>query len=211
MQLPRIREWRESRGLMQKELAAEANVSEYTVLRAEKGVSLRVDSARKIAEALGVSVADLQERPPVPLGEAPGDLPKVEAPTSPPPDEERREDLLDTEKMFLKTYSRLEDLAETYKEAGDTQGLEDLFRIAVLVLTGAAHMAEEEVLDEVVEDAMSMRVLGAADRFDDLVGGIGRLIEEASPTTPRVEVVGRPADNRVVELHQKRLRRAAAS
>lgn len=82
MELPRIREWRESRGLMQKELAAEANVSEYTVLRAEKGVSLRVDSARKIAEALGVSVADLQESPPVPLGEAPGDLPKVEAPTS---------------------------------------------------------------------------------------------------------------------------------
>lgn len=82
MQLPRIREWRESRGLMQKELAAEANVSEYTVLRAEKGVSLRVDSARKIAEALGVSVADLQESPPVPLGGAPGDRPKVEAPTS---------------------------------------------------------------------------------------------------------------------------------
>jgi transcriptional regulator with XRE-family HTH domain len=77
---------------MQKELAAEANVSEYTVLRAEKGVSLRVDSARKIAEALGVSVADLQERPPVPLGEAPGDLPKVEAPTSShrEEDEERR-------------------------------------------------------------------------------------------------------------------------
>jgi len=66
---------------MQKELAAEAKVSEYTVLRAEKGVSLRVDSARKIAEALGVSVADLQESPPVPLGEAPGDPPKEEAPS----------------------------------------------------------------------------------------------------------------------------------
>jgi transcriptional regulator with XRE-family HTH domain len=67
MRLQRLREWRESRGLMQRELAEEADVSEFSVLRAERGDSMRVDTARKIAEALGVSVADLLERPPVPL------------------------------------------------------------------------------------------------------------------------------------------------
>jgi hypothetical protein len=56
---------------MQKELAGEAEVSEFTVVRAEGGMSIRPDTARKIAEALGISVADLMERPPVPLPEAP--------------------------------------------------------------------------------------------------------------------------------------------
>src|SRR5215210_5642525 len=82
MKLLRLKEWRESRGLMQKEVAADAGVSEYTVLRAEGGISIRPDTARKIAEALNVTVADLLEEPPVPLGQAPQ--------TSPEQDEERR-------------------------------------------------------------------------------------------------------------------------
>jgi len=67
---------------MQKEVAADAGVSEYTVLRAEGGISIRPDTARKIAEALNVTVADLLEEPPVPLGQAPQ--------TSAEQDEERR-------------------------------------------------------------------------------------------------------------------------
>jgi len=67
---------------MQKEVAKEAGVSEYTVLRAEGGISIRPNTARKIAEALNVTVADLLEEPPVPLGQAPQ--------TSPEQDEERR-------------------------------------------------------------------------------------------------------------------------
>ena len=82
MKLLRLKEWRESRGLMQKEVAKEAGVSEYTVLRAEGGISIRPNTARKIAEALNVTVADLLEEPPVPLGQAPQ--------TSPEQDEERR-------------------------------------------------------------------------------------------------------------------------
>jgi transcriptional regulator with XRE-family HTH domain len=71
MQLARTKEWRESRGFTQRELAAEAGISEVTVARLETGHSSTPPTARKIADALGVSVADLLERPPVPLVEAP--------------------------------------------------------------------------------------------------------------------------------------------
>jgi transcriptional regulator with XRE-family HTH domain len=69
MQLARLKEWRESRGLTQRELAAEAAVGHVTVARIETGASVTPPTARKIAETLGLSVADLMERPPVPLGE----------------------------------------------------------------------------------------------------------------------------------------------
>jgi transcriptional regulator with XRE-family HTH domain len=71
MELARTKVWRLSRGLSQKELAAEAEVGEVTVARIEGGASVAPSTARKVAGALGVSVADLMESPPVPLGEAP--------------------------------------------------------------------------------------------------------------------------------------------
>jgi transcriptional regulator with XRE-family HTH domain len=70
MQLARTKEWRESRGFTQRELAAEAGISEVTVARLETGHSGTPSTARKIAQALVVSVADLLERPPVPLVKA---------------------------------------------------------------------------------------------------------------------------------------------
>ena len=79
VELPRLREWRESRGLMQKEVAENAGISEWTVLRAEGGASVRTPTARKIADALGVSVSDLLESPPVPLAPAPSASPSPDA------------------------------------------------------------------------------------------------------------------------------------
>jgi transcriptional regulator with XRE-family HTH domain len=70
MKIPRLREWREARGLRQKDVGEAASVSEWTVLRAEGGKSVQPYIARRIADSLGVSVADLLENPPVPLGEA---------------------------------------------------------------------------------------------------------------------------------------------
>lgn len=70
MQLVRTKEWREARGLTQRGLAAEAGISEVTVARLETGHSSTPSTARKVADALGISPADLLERPPVPLGEA---------------------------------------------------------------------------------------------------------------------------------------------
>jgi transcriptional regulator with XRE-family HTH domain len=54
-------------------------VGEVTVARVETGASVSPPTARKIAEALDVSVADLLERPPVPLAKAP-DQGQPEAP-----------------------------------------------------------------------------------------------------------------------------------
>jgi transcriptional regulator with XRE-family HTH domain len=70
MQLTRTKQWREARGLTQRGLAAEAGISEVTVARLETGHSSTPSTARKVADALGISPADLLERPPVPLGEA---------------------------------------------------------------------------------------------------------------------------------------------
>jgi transcriptional regulator with XRE-family HTH domain len=71
LKLARTKEWRESHGLTQRELAAVAGVGEVTVARIEAGASVTPPTARKVAGALGVSVADLLERPPVPLAEVP--------------------------------------------------------------------------------------------------------------------------------------------
>jgi transcriptional regulator with XRE-family HTH domain len=71
LKLARTKEWRESLGLTQRGLAADPGVGEVTVARIETGASVTPSTARKIAVALGVAVADLLERPPVPLAKAP--------------------------------------------------------------------------------------------------------------------------------------------
>jgi transcriptional regulator with XRE-family HTH domain len=70
MQLAKLRAWRESRGLSQRELAELGGFSAFSVSRAENGASVRPATARAYAEALGVEVADLLESPPVALGKA---------------------------------------------------------------------------------------------------------------------------------------------
>ena len=92
MQLERLKEWRESQGFTQKELAGRAGVGEVTVARVETGASIRPNTARKIAGALGLAVSDLLARPPSSAEPAP----KASAPPSVQPsfndalEEERR-------------------------------------------------------------------------------------------------------------------------
>jgi transcriptional regulator with XRE-family HTH domain len=62
---PRLREWREAMGETQVTLADKSGVAEHTISRIEHGASLRPTTARKLADALGVAVADLMESPPV--------------------------------------------------------------------------------------------------------------------------------------------------
>jgi transcriptional regulator with XRE-family HTH domain len=179
MKLPRLKEWRESRGLMQKEVAEDAGVSVYTVLRAEGGISIRPNTARKIAEALNVTVADLLEDPPVPLGQAPtssGPAEEVEG------SEERREDLRKIQEAFLETHNLFEELAGTYRASGDEERLEALRSAAALSSLGAAQLVEEDVdIDRDYELGVE-HVVAALNRLDSLsevleAEGVGLLAE----------------------------------
>jgi transcriptional regulator with XRE-family HTH domain len=73
---PRLREWREAMGETQATLSELAGVSEHTLSRIEHGASLRPSTARKIADALGVSVIDLMESPPTLAGAGKGSAPQ---------------------------------------------------------------------------------------------------------------------------------------
>jgi transcriptional regulator with XRE-family HTH domain len=72
---PLLREWREAQGETQSTLAALSGITEATISRIENGAPLRPSTAKKLADALGVSVVDLMNNPPVPAG-------KAEAPTT---------------------------------------------------------------------------------------------------------------------------------
>jgi len=94
VKLPRTREWREAAGLTQRQLSKESGVGKGTIVRIENGESATPRTAKKIADTLNISVADLLESPPVPLGQAPtSSEPAEEAEES----KERREELLGEE------------------------------------------------------------------------------------------------------------------
>jgi len=114
LKLARTKEWRESHGLTQRELAAEAGVGEVTVARVETGASVTPPTARKIAEALGVAVADLLERPPVPLAEAP----QGTGPSDKGADEERRviPQAVSSLETYIKDMKELKELREAEME-----------------------------------------------------------------------------------------------
>lgn len=59
MQIPKLREMRELEGLTQKELADVSGVSVRSVAGYEGGAHVRPNTARKLANALDVEVADL--------------------------------------------------------------------------------------------------------------------------------------------------------
>lgn len=59
MQVPRLREWRQRRGLIQAELAQAAGVSVRSVAGYEAGGGIRPTTARKVAAALELAVEDL--------------------------------------------------------------------------------------------------------------------------------------------------------
>lgn len=71
MKLPRLREWREFRGLTQPELAERAGLSLRSVFNYEHGGNALPNSTRKLAEALGVEIGDLLDEEAHPKGAAP--------------------------------------------------------------------------------------------------------------------------------------------
>jgi transcriptional regulator with XRE-family HTH domain len=59
-----LRYWRSQRALLQSELARQAGVGVMSVHRGEAGQPLQLATVRKLAEALGVTPADLQHQSP---------------------------------------------------------------------------------------------------------------------------------------------------
>ncbi len=102
----RVRLLRLQRGLTLEGASAQIGIDSHTLSRVERGVQKpHAPTLKKIAAGYGVSVEGLV-REPVPLGEA--DLPKAEAPTWPPPAEERRyiKDLPDNALALLEDLRR---------------------------------------------------------------------------------------------------------
>ena len=62
--LPSLVYWRVQRGITQAELAGQIGVRRATIARIEAGNPALVKTARALAEALAVQVADLQRQPP---------------------------------------------------------------------------------------------------------------------------------------------------
>jgi len=61
VKLPRLREIRDGRALSQRELAEMSGVDQTTISHIETGKGAWPRTARKLAEALGVTPAELQE------------------------------------------------------------------------------------------------------------------------------------------------------
>ncbi len=64
VRLPSLRYWRVLRAWHQEQLAEQAGVSMATLWRIETGRPATLDTVRKLAEALGVTPAQLQAPPP---------------------------------------------------------------------------------------------------------------------------------------------------
>lgn len=62
--VPYLRAWRADKGHTQRELAALADVSHNTILRAEAGAPINVRTLAKLARALGISVHELRHTDP---------------------------------------------------------------------------------------------------------------------------------------------------
>lgn len=65
MYIPRLKEWRLSKGYSMRALADAADTSVDLVFRAERGDNVYPRSARRIARGLGIEVRDLIEYPPL--------------------------------------------------------------------------------------------------------------------------------------------------
>jgi transcriptional regulator with XRE-family HTH domain len=107
----RVRAARERLGLSRADLAERAEISPNSAVRAEKAQEIRPLTARRIARALGVEVADLY-----PKGPAPNSSPKPEAGDArriiDMPSEDFRQTLASTseagDEALIELYSRLD-------------------------------------------------------------------------------------------------------
>lgn len=189
---------RERLGYSIEMVGEKAGTSKNSVLRAEHEGEIRPLTARKIAEALGVEVADLVEEM-----EA---TPKAQSRTSPEAheedaSEEARLSFLEAwRESILAVVNKLGKEFETVREGGDREDLLTLYSLVALSRIGAeASLDAEEVMQEREGDSDEEhrardRAWRALLRFDDLAEDVEEVIAEDPEEMPAPVV--RIADHR---------------
>jgi transcriptional regulator with XRE-family HTH domain len=171
LKLARTKEWRESHGLTQRELAAAAGVGEVTVARVETGASVSPPTARKLAEVLDVSVADLLERPPVPLAEASQETGHTEAEVE---DEQRPDDEVTRRRIYSGLAEARALLLESTAELWDR--LLDRGEDNVDTLRLIEHVTTKEIINHAIDEE-EIKELCAPEQRDQLERAEQRLVE----------------------------------
>jgi transcriptional regulator with XRE-family HTH domain len=171
LKLARTKEWRESHGLTQRELAAAAGVGEVTVARVETGASVSPPTARKLAEVLDVSVADLLERPPVPLAEASQETGHTEAEVE---DEQRPDDEVTRRRIYSGLAEARALLLESTAELWDR--LLDRGEDNVDTLRLIEHVTTKEIINHAFDEE-EIKELCAPEQRDQLERAEQRLVE----------------------------------
>lgn len=186
MQLARTKEWRESHGLTQRELAAAAGVGEVTVARVETGASVSPPTARKLAEVLDVSVADLLERPPVPLAEASQEMGHTEAEVE---EEQRPDDEVTRRRIYSGLAEArallLESTAELWDRLLDRgEDNVDTLRLIEHVTTKAIinHAIDEEEIKELCAPEQREQLERAEQRLVEADRRVSRAIDAKLPS-----------------------------
>jgi transcriptional regulator with XRE-family HTH domain len=171
LKLARTKEWREAHGLTQRELAAAAGVGEVTVARVETGASVSPPTARKLAEALDVSVADLLERPPVPLAEASQETGHTEAEVE---EEQRPDDEVTRRRIYSGLAEARALLLESTAELWDR--LLDRGEDNVDTLRLIEHVTTKEIINHAIDEE-EIKELCAPEQRDQLERAEQRLVE----------------------------------
>ncbi|PLS84027.1 MAG: hypothetical protein CYG60_20130 [Actinobacteria bacterium] len=201
----RVRTAREARGITQEELARRAGVPLNRVGRIETGAVTdpHYSTLSRIADGLGVSVAELLLEEPVPLAEAPEAGPAITRDSlmsSPESEKERREELREFREFLLEVHALLEEIVEKYKAAGDNDKLTTLLNVLIFNAWGAEQFVKEEI--GLPEDRETRRVYNAGAHLQDLIDDLREDLQEG-------QVVG-PAEEPKDDLFMKRLLRKQA-
>jgi transcriptional regulator with XRE-family HTH domain len=133
VEIPNLRELRELHGLTQKELADVSGVSLRSVAGYEGGAHVRPNTARKLAQALNVEVADLVEV---------GSYPKVQTPPS--PEQPSFNGLLEEERRRAELEKRIEALPGWIRAAVEDEEFVQHFEAAKGSLARAMDLATRQ-------------------------------------------------------------------
>jgi len=181
LKLARTKEWREAHGLTQRELAAAAGVGEVTVARVETGASVSPPTARKLAEALDVSVADLLERPPVPLAEASQETGHTEAEVE---EEQRPDDEVTRRRIYSGLAAERALLLESTAELWDR--LLDRGEDNVDTLRLIEHVTIKEIINHAIDEE-EIKERCAPEQRDQLERAEQRLLEADRRVSQAIE------------------------